>query len=151
MIIKSKQHYISSAILFIVINTVDLVRYLKDPRTFVLSTFIFNEVLLLVIIVVLFFWWKRREILFESTDEGIRIKGSKHGFYAPDFIQYKDISRCEFDRIVIHLHLYNGEIVSLFRLGKNAEKCYHEILQRMGKESVTEMDDARENEQDTSQ
>ncbi len=138
MIIKSKQHYVSAAILFIVVQTVDIIRYAQNPEFFVLSNFLFNEVALLAVIIAMFFYWKRKEVLFESTDEGINIKGSKQGFGAPDFIKYKDISYCEYHRILIQIYLYDGQIVSLFRLGKNTEKCYNEIMKRIGKEVVSE-------------
>ncbi len=136
MIVKSNQHYISAGILFVVVHVIDIIRYVQEPASFVLSNFLFNESVLLAVIIVMFFYWKRKEILFESTDEGINVKGSKQGFYSPSFIRYEDISYCEYERIVIQVHLYDGQVVSLFRLGKNAEKCYNEIMQRIGKDPV---------------
>ncbi len=130
MIVKSKNHYV--VWIWALFPLIDLVTYFRRPASFDLHGLIFKLVVYVLIAFALSVYWKKREILFESTEQGIWIKGSKEGLYDPDFIKYEEILSCEHDKSQIHLKLTDDRFVN-FRLQKrNVEKAYNEIMNRLG-------------------
>ncbi len=130
MTIKSKNYYV--AWLWALIPFLDVISYFINPESFHLSISIFKVITYVLIAFALSVHWKKKELLFESTEDGIWIIGSKEGLYDPDFIKYEEIISCDHDKKQIHLKLTDDRFVN-FRLQKrNIEKVYNEIINRLG-------------------
>ncbi len=134
MTIKTKSYY--CALIWALIPFLDVISYFINPESFHLSISILKVITYALMAFAFFVYWKKRELLFESTEEGIWIIGSKEGMYDPDFVKYEEILSCDYDKKQIHLKLKDGRFVN-FRLQKrNIEKAYNEIIKRLGQEHL---------------
>ncbi|MDC7225226.1 MAG: hypothetical protein PQJ61_00515 [Spirochaetales bacterium] len=127
MIIKSNRHFF--VILYLlVLSIIPIGFYLINSSNIIIS--IILEAVVIIFSIIMFFVLKKNEILFESTEVGINIKGSKEGKYDPDFIKYDEIVKCDIDGNRIRVKLKNDKIVILQNLGKDLENCHSEIIKQ---------------------
>ncbi len=131
MIIKTKRHYL--AWLWALIPFLDVISYFINPKSFHLSISIFKVVTYALIAFAFYVHTKKREVLFESTEQGISIIGSKEGMYDPDFIKYEEILSCDYDKKQVHIKLKDGRFVNLILQKRNLEKAYNEIMKNINK------------------
>lgn len=78
--------------------------------------------------------WKK-QIRFESTDDGIRIAGSKEHVNDPDFVAYSDIIDVDHDSVHIGIVLRGGKLIRLRGLRRHAEAIVMELRQRLRTDS----------------